>query len=92
MREEKKGTLENLPGVFSSPFPRNHQVKSVTEYVKSPSPGPEEIVSGGMKQNEIDKKMTKIVDKFKDLFVGLGRAKGVDPIHIYTGFPVHFLG
>ena len=35
-----------------------------------------------MKQNEIDEKMTDIVDEFKDFFVGLGRAKRVDPIHL----------
>ena len=50
------------------------------EFVKKPRPSLEHIVSGGMRQEEIDTKMKEIVDKFKNIFFGLGRAKGVEPI------------
>ena len=71
-RKEKKGALEKSLGVFLGPFP--HQVRKVTESVKKPRPGPEEIVSGGKRQEEIEAIMKEIRDKFKNLFVGLGRA------------------
>ena len=40
------------------------------------------VVSGGQTQAEITSNMTMLVDKFTDLFTGVGRAK-VDPIHIF---------
>ena len=56
--------------------------RNVTETIKRTMTGPNEVVSGGMKQSEIDDKEKEIVYEFKDLFVGLGRAQGFDPIHI----------
>ena len=38
-------------------------------------------VSGGQSQQEIDRKMKSITDKFPSLYTGLGRAK-VEPVHI----------
>ena len=39
-------------------------------------------MSGGQTQTEIASNMTRLVDKFPSLFIGVGRAK-VDPIHIF---------
>ena len=38
-------------------------------------------MSGGQTQEEIDKEMARIVDEYKQVFEGMGRAK-VDPIDI----------
>lgn len=54
----------------------------MTESSKDRDLSPEEIVSGGIKQNKIDEKMKGIVEKFKDLFIGFVRVKGVNRIHI----------
>ena len=38
-------------------------------------------ISGGEEQAEIDRNMKDIVDKYDQLFTGIGRAK-VEPVHI----------
>ena len=40
------------------------------------------IVSGGQTQQQIDVKLNKLVDKYPEVFSGIGRVK-LDPIHIH---------
>ena len=65
-------------------------VRKLTDIKKSLPPGPEENVSGGQTQAEVDMIMGKLADKFPNLFMGLGRAIGVDPVHVYIS-AVHAL-
>ena len=57
-------------------------IRRLTDTKKKPVPDVNQIVSGGMSQRQIDEKMEGICSEFSGLFVGLGRAQGVDPIHI----------
>ena len=56
-------------------------VRKLSETYKKAIPEAGHEVSGGLTQLQIDK-MESIVKDFSGLFEGLGRATGVEPIHI----------
>ena len=51
-------------------------------FTKEAAPAPEETVSGGQNQGQIDQHMADLGGKFPKVFTGLGRATGVPDIHI----------
>jgi hypothetical protein len=86
-----RGVSENLLGktdavklgiVKFHPEGAVEKVRKLSETEKKTIPEAGQVVSGGMTQSEIDDKMESIVKDFSGLFVGLGRATGVEPIHI----------
>ena len=62
--------------------PEGEQVRRLEVFTKEASPAPDEVVSGGQRQDQIDENMVKLVAQFPNVFKGLGRATGVPDIHI----------
>ena len=73
---QELGIVRICPQGFSNEE-RVSQLSSVKK-VKLSSTGP---VSGGEEQVVIDKNVKEIVNKYEQLFTGIGRAK-VEPVHI----------
>ena len=56
-------------------------IKKLSETFIQVIPEARQVVSGGLTQSEINEEMKLIGKDFSGLFVGLGCATGMDPIH-----------
>jgi hypothetical protein len=72
--------LEALGIIVLNPKGRE-VVKAVTMMTKTPPGAADQVISGGQVQQEIDRSMVILMDKYQDMFEGIGQAK-VAPIHI----------
>ena len=57
-------------------------VRKLSVTYKETIPEAGHVISHGLTQLQIEKNMKSIVEDFGGLFVGLGRAIGVEPMHI----------
>ena len=82
LRESPLGRLDLEALVIIVLIPKGRE--AIEEGVKAVTMVPTaigQVVSGGQTQEDIDRNMLKVEDKFKDMFKGIGQAK-VSPIHI----------
>ena len=72
--------LEALGIIILNPRSRE-VVKAVRMMTKPPPAAADQVISRGQTQQEIDRSMAILLDKYQDMFKGIGQAR-VAPIHI----------